>query len=322
MSASSAVEHRLTQPGRHVACARRDARARGVAIAAQLLEVILEQRKLVGLGAEERVRARRRGVDAFETVRADLGDVSGDREAELLAQVLARDRARRDRRDRDARRGAAAAAVVADAVFLLIRVVAVAGPEAVLDLLVVTRASIHVVDEESDGSAGRPAFEHPERMRTWSGSWRWLVCFDVPVRRGSRSAWMSASDSASPGGQPSTMAPIAGPWLSPKVVTQNDRPIVFPDMASVRQVRGAQNEYFGESPLELEPGQRQFAEATANAGGGIADFDDEDTAGTQVPLRARHDPFDDCEARAGRAKADRRFCAMLARQPAHLGADT
>ena len=41
---------------------------------------------------------------------------------------------------------------------------------------------------------------------------------------------MSASDSARPGGQPSTIAPIAGPWLSPKVVTQKDRPIVLPDI--------------------------------------------------------------------------------------------
>ena len=38
---------------------------------------------------------------------------------------------------------------------------------------------------------------------------------------------MSDSASSSPGGQPSTTAPIAGPWLSPKVVTQKDRPIVY-----------------------------------------------------------------------------------------------
>ena len=35
---------------------------------------------------------------------------------------------------------------------------------------------------------------------------------------------MSASLSASPGGQPSTTAPIAGPWLSPQVVKRNTRP--------------------------------------------------------------------------------------------------
>ncbi len=70
----------------------------------------------------------------------------------------------------------------------------------------------------------------PERIFTRSGSWRWLVNCDVPVRRGSRSAWMSASEISRPGGQPSTIAPTAGPWLSPKVVTQKERPIVLPDM--------------------------------------------------------------------------------------------
>src|SRR5688572_18364388 len=112
-------------------------------------------------------------------------------------------------------------------------------------------------------------------MRTRSGSWRWLVCFEVPVRRGSRSDWMSASESSRPGGQPSTTAPMAGPWLSPKVVTQNDRPIVFPDIASARQVRGAQQEDFREAAIELEPGERKLAEAPAREPGCAAGLDDE-----------------------------------------------
>ena len=33
-----------------------------------------------------------------------------------------------------------------------------------------------------------------------------------------------------PGGQPSTMHPMAGPWLSPKVVTEKSLPMVLPDM--------------------------------------------------------------------------------------------
>jgi hypothetical protein len=41
---------------------------------------------------------------------------------------------------------------------------------------------------------------------------------------------MSAADSSSPGGQPSTTQPIAGPWLSPNEVTQNNLPSVLPDM--------------------------------------------------------------------------------------------
>ena len=41
---------------------------------------------------------------------------------------------------------------------------------------------------------------------------------------------MSASVSAMPGGQPSITQPIAGPWLSPKVVTRNRWPKVLWDM--------------------------------------------------------------------------------------------
>jgi hypothetical protein len=42
--------------------------------------------------------------------------------------------------------------------------------------------------------------------------------------------WMSASLSGMRGGQPSTTQPIAGPWLSPKVVTRNRWPKVLNDM--------------------------------------------------------------------------------------------
>ena len=64
----------------------------------------------------------------------------------------------------------------------------------------------------------------PDRMRTSSGSCRCVVKRDWPGRRRSSQGWMSASDSAMRGGQPSTTQPIAGPWLSPQVVTRNRWP--------------------------------------------------------------------------------------------------
>src|ERR1700754_3536581 len=64
----------------------------------------------------------------------------------------------------------------------------------------------------------------PERMRTWSGSWRWVVKRDWTGRRLARKGWISASYRLSPGGQPSTTAPSAGPWLSPQVVNRKMRP--------------------------------------------------------------------------------------------------
>ena len=52
----------------------------------------------------------------------------------------------------------------------------------------------------------------------------------IRLPRRSRSPWMSASDSAMPGGQPSMTQPMAGPWLSPKLVTRKSSPSVEPDM--------------------------------------------------------------------------------------------
>src|SRR3989304_6055088 len=42
---------------------------------------------------------------------------------------------------------------------------------------------------------------------------------------------MSGAVSGRPGGQPSTTQPIAGPWLSPQVVTRNRWPKVLWDIA-------------------------------------------------------------------------------------------
>ena len=65
---------------------------------------------------------------------------------------------------------------------------------------------------------------------------RWVVYFEVPGLRRSRSTCMSSTDNSNPGGQPSTTQPRAGPWLSPKVVTVKSFPKVFPDMTRTRSL--------------------------------------------------------------------------------------
>ena len=66
---------------------------------------------------------------------------------------------------------------------------------------------------------------------------------------------MSASESAIPGGQPSTTQPIAGPWLSPKLVTRNSVPSVLPDISAV----GARQFGFDEgSSSRLSTGQSRM----------------------------------------------------------------
>src|SRR5439155_4502323 len=70
----------------------------------------------------------------------------------------------------------------------------------------------------------------PDRISMRSDSWRCVTWRELPGLRRSRSRWMSLSASPSPGGQPSTTPPKAGPWLSPNEVTQYSRPKVLPDM--------------------------------------------------------------------------------------------
>src|SRR5689334_22680338 len=77
----------------------------------------------------------------------------------------------------------------------------------------------------------------PDKISTVSGSLRWVTCLEVPGRRRSSSGWMSAADSAIPGGQPSITQPIAGPWLSPKLVTRKRWPKVLPDIRCRQSVR-------------------------------------------------------------------------------------
>ena len=67
----------------------------------------------------------------------------------------------------------------------------------------------------------------PDRMRTWSGSLRWVVYLLCPGRRLSMKTWILASVSGIPGGVPSTTQPMAGPWLSPKVVNRKRCPKVL-----------------------------------------------------------------------------------------------
>src|SRR5579863_8775601 len=71
---------------------------------------------------------------------------------------------------------------------------------------------------------------------------------------------MSASVSGMRGGQPSTTQPIAGPWLSPKVVTRNIWPKVLNDMAEMVWKPGRA----GLGSPRLSTGQMHPARTTAH----------------------------------------------------------
>ena len=107
----------------------------------------------------------------------------------------------------------------------------------------------------------------PDMMRIASVSFRWLVCRLRPVRLRSTSAWISSSVSASPGGQPSTIQPRPGPWLSPKVVTVKSLPCVLPAIllfllgygefgAECIEFAGTHQKHALAAMFELHPGER------------------------------------------------------------------
>src|SRR5580698_4390615 len=122
----------------------------------------------------------------------------------------------------------------------------------------------------------------PESIRTASGSRRWLVNCEVPARRRSTSGCRSASDSSMPGGQPSTMQPSAAPWLSPKVVTANNRPSVLPDNRSTplkAQILAPEHEDTAAAAFETQPDKGGLWKRAAQCPLRIADLDDQDSAG-------------------------------------------
>ena len=125
---------------------------------------------------------------AVDRVRPDLDERAADRRLPV-AEDLARDRAGGDARRGLARRGAAAAAIVADAVFLPVGVVGVAGPETVLDRRrsPCERASSFSIMSEIGVPVVRPS-NTPERICTWSVSRRCVVKRDWPGRGGRASA--------------------------------------------------------------------------------------------------------------------------------------
>src|ERR1700733_6829453 len=124
----------------------------------------------------------------------------------------------------------------------------------------------------------------PDSSCTWSPSRRWLTKCEVPVRRRSTSACTSASLKESPGGQPSTMHPMTGPWLSPNVVTAKSLPIVLPDMQLLRR----QQKYAAAAAFEVQPRQRQLRKRASHGSLGVARLDDQDAARSQMARRVAH----------------------------------
>src|SRR6187402_277387 len=155
-----AIEHGLAEARRHTSRLDRNLGAERIAVAADLPHEVFEFLHPRRIRAEEGIVVGGLGAHRVDDERADLAQVTADGDAEPRAQIFASNRAGRHAHDGLARRRTSATAVVAKAVLLLVGVVRVTGTEAILDLLVVARARIGVLDEDADGRARGLALEH------------------------------------------------------------------------------------------------------------------------------------------------------------------
>ena len=155
-----ALEHGFAPARRNPFGDHRDARANGISRLADAPNEIFEFLHAARVRAEKRILVGGLAVDRLQHDGSQLRQISMDADALPLAQVLARDGARGHAHDGLARRGTPAAAIVAKAVFLLVRIVGMPGAKAVLDLLVVARTLIFVCNHERDRRTRGLAFEY------------------------------------------------------------------------------------------------------------------------------------------------------------------
>src|SRR5258708_26394656 len=151
---------RLAPADRHAPGDDVDARAAGISALAQLIHEVFQFFHDLAARREEGIRAHRLPRFKRNFYGTDLCKVSTDENAVALAEPLLRDRAGCHADHRLARRGAAAAARIAHAVFLPVSVVGVAGAELLRDRRIVLRALVFIADQETDRRAGGAAFVH------------------------------------------------------------------------------------------------------------------------------------------------------------------
>jgi hypothetical protein len=131
---------------------------------------------------------------------------------------------------------------------------------------------------------------------------------------------------AMPGGQPSITQPMAGPWLSPKVVTRSRRPKLLSLIRRGRssasalirawcchQIGALHREDAHLSDLELDPAERQFRQQFDQGALGLAHFADQQPVFGQVLRRVAQDAQGEIQAIVSGTQAQLGFvCVLLA----------
>jgi len=124
---------------------------------------------------------------------------------------------------------------------------------------------------------------------------------------------MSASQSSIPGGQPSTTQPIAGPWLSPKVVTVKSRPKLLPDIFVF-----AKQEYALTTHRKFQPRKADPREASLKCALAVAHLDDQDAIFGEEAGCIMQDRYHRIQTVGARRKAERRLVTEFGRQIRHF----
>ena len=137
-----------------------DSRAARIAGLAKRIHERLELGDLRRVRSEEWIGIDMRPVFEADRRRTEMRQTTSYHDAEAFAQPFARDRAGGDAHRRFARRLSSAAAIVANAVFLPVRVIGVAGSKRVGDVCVVFAARVLIANQKRDRRAGRAAFEY------------------------------------------------------------------------------------------------------------------------------------------------------------------
>src|SRR3569833_456715 len=158
-----AVKHRLTETGRHTRGNHRNPGTNGVALTPDFPHELLQLLDARRIRAEKRILVSERRVDRIELQAADLTEITADTYSQPIPEVLARDGTRGDPHDSFPRRRPATATIITESVLVLVRVVRVTRAKSVFDLLVVSRACIGVLDENTDGGHGRTTLKHTRK---------------------------------------------------------------------------------------------------------------------------------------------------------------
>jgi len=156
-----AIEDGLTQARGYARCHHIDARPHRIALFSQGIHISFQFRDPVRVGTEEGVAQYLLPLQLPGLDRTELCQVATNLDAIAQLQIFPGDGAGRHPHGGFPGRRTPATPIIPHPVFLSVGVIGMAGPEAIHDPGIIFGTLIGIADDQGDGGAGRPAFEHP-----------------------------------------------------------------------------------------------------------------------------------------------------------------